>query len=74
MKEQIIIFCTISGMDEATKIAKSLVEKELAACVNILDGLTSIYKWKGEFCSERELLMIIKSKRTLFESIKKEII
>jgi periplasmic divalent cation tolerance protein len=74
MNEFIVIFCTISSKNDAKKIAQELVQKKLAACVNIIEGLTSVYEWKNELCTENECLMIIKSKRALFEEIKKEIV
>lgn len=45
----------------------------MAACVNIIEGVTSIYEWKNELCSENECLMIIKSRKALFNKLKKEI-
>jgi periplasmic divalent cation tolerance protein len=74
MNELIVIFCTVPSKDEATKIAKELILKKLAACVNIIEGLTSIYEWKNELCIESECLMIIKSRQSLFNEIKREIL
>lgn len=73
MNEFIIILCTISSLNDAKKIAKEIVQKKLVACVNIIEGLTSIYEWKGELCDEKECLMIMKTRNTLFSEIKKEI-
>lgn len=74
MSEFIVILCTVSSKDEGNKIAGSLVQKRLAACANIIDGISSIYEWKGEICKDEENLMIIKSRKSLFEEIKKEIL
>jgi len=74
MIEFIVILSTISSKDEAGKIAKELVQKKLAACVNIIEGLTSVYEWDNEICIENECLMIIKSRKELFDELKKEII
>ena len=74
MSDFIVILCTVSSKDEANKIAGSLVQKGLAACANIIDGISSIYEWKGEICKDEENLMIIKSRRSLLEEIKKEIL
>jgi periplasmic divalent cation tolerance protein len=74
MSEFIVILSTISSKDEAGKIAKELVQKKLAACVNIIEGLTSVYEWDNEICIENECLMIIKSRKELFDELKKEII
>lgn len=50
--------------DEATgeKLARALVEAELAACVNIVPGVRSIYRWQGKLCDDRELICLIKSR------------
>lgn len=57
----VIGFCTTSSPEEAEKIAVSAVEKGLAACVNIVPTVRSIYRWEGEICREQEVLCIIKT-------------
>ena len=74
MDKFIIIFSTIVSKFDAQKIANELVKKKLAACVNIIDGMISIYEWKNELCTENECLMIIKSRKTLFDAVKEKII
>lgn len=59
----IVIFITASGRKEAKRIAKALVEKKLAACVNILDGVESLFWWQGKVDSSREALLVVKSKK-----------
>lgn len=70
-----VILCTVPNKDVALDIANNLVSNKLAACVNIVPGLTSVYTWKGEICNDQELLCIIKTKKTLYleveETIKK---
>lgn len=73
MTGQIVVYITVSNPDEGEKIAKALVEKRLAACVNMLPGLRSIYHWQGTICDDREMLLIIKSSASLFEAIEKEV-
>ncbi len=51
------------------KIADHLVGGEHAACVNVIPGLTSVYRWKGAVCSEEELLLIIKTRKQLFDAV-----
>lgn len=70
---EIVILCTVPNEDIASNIAKVLVEEKLAACVNIVPGLLSVYSWKGEICRDRELLCIIKSREELFEKIESAI-
>jgi len=50
-------------------IADDLVSGKYAACVNIVPGLTSMYRWKGDICRDDELLLIIKSRKRLFDDI-----
>ena len=74
MDDYNVIFCTVPSKDDGKKIGNILVKERLAACVNIVNGLTSIYEWKGELCDDSECLMIIKSRKVLFENIKKRIV
>ena len=74
MDEYIVIFCTVPSKDVGNKIGSALVDKKVAACVNIVPGLTSIYEWKGKVCNDEECLLIVKSRKALFERIKKEIL
>ncbi|MDD1706736.1 MAG: divalent-cation tolerance protein CutA [Methanoregulaceae archaeon] len=66
-REPVIILST-SGESEAPVIAKALVEEHLAACVNIT-GVTSVYRWKGDLCQDREQLMIIKTIRERVDAV-----
>lgn len=70
MNSPIIILSTTGSEDEASKIAEHLVSNRLAACVNIIPSITSVYRWKGEMNSDREILMIIKTDASRFEEIK----
>ncbi|MEW6616650.1 MAG: divalent-cation tolerance protein CutA [Thermodesulfobacteriota bacterium] len=69
----ITILITASSAEEAVKIGKVLVEEELAACANIIPEIRSIFSWKGEICDENEVLMILKSKESLFQQIKERV-
>lgn len=68
-----IIKCTTANKDEAIKIAKYLVEKNLIACCNIIPSVTSVYKWGNKLCCDDEALMIIKTKTALFEEVETKI-
>ncbi len=72
-KKYLVCFVTTSNLNEANKIAKALVAKKLAACVNIIDSIKSIYIWKEKLCEDKECLLIIKTKSTLFNKLKEEI-
>ena len=58
-----VIFITASGKKEAHKLAKALIEKRLAACVNIIDKVESLFWWQGKVDKAREALLIVKSKK-----------
>jgi len=57
----IVVFITTSSSDEAKKIGEHLVREHLAACVNIVDGMLSIFHWEGKLNTEYENLLIVKS-------------
>ena len=61
MSEELIVFVTAPDEDEARRIAENVVAERLAACVNIINGVESIYRWQGEVARDRELLLIVKT-------------
>jgi periplasmic divalent cation tolerance protein len=56
-----LVLTTAISQDEAERIARSLVEEHLAACVNIIPGVTSIYRWQGALETATEILLLIKT-------------
>jgi periplasmic divalent cation tolerance protein len=56
-----IIFMTVGNEEEAVRIAKDLVESRLAACVNVVNPIRSIYRWEGKICDDQELLLVAKT-------------
>ena len=71
---EVIVLTMVPDRETALKIARNLVECKLAACVNIVDKVPSVYEWKGEICEEGELLLIIKSVAANFTWIKDRIL
>src|SRR4030095_7068245 len=61
---------TCDSEEQAGRIARALVEQRLAACVNILPGARSIYRWKGQVGDSSEWLLIIKSRRGLMDQLR----
>ncbi len=66
---EIAVYITAPNEEEAAKIAHALVEGKLAACVNIVKNIRSIYSWQGKIEDEAEVLMIVKTKKSLFNSL-----
>ena len=56
-----LIYVTAPSREEAEKIAETVVIERLAACANILDGVTSIFHWEGRLCRENEAILILKT-------------
>lgn len=73
MTGHIVVLITVPSPEEGEKIAKALVEKRLAACVNMVPGLRSIYRWEGRVCDDRELLLIVKTPGDLFSKLETEV-
>lgn len=68
-----VVLNTCPDKDTANKIAASLVEKRLCACVNIIPGIESVYRWKGKVETDKEHLLIIKSTKEAYPYIEKHI-
>ncbi len=68
-----IIKCTTQSEKEALLIAKTLVQKKLAACCSIIPKVKSVYFWNNQINEDNETLLTIKTKSNLFKEIEKEI-
>ena len=64
-----IVLCTCADREQAERIAHRLVEQQVAACVNILPGVESIYRWQGKVESAAEVLMVIKTHADLVPEV-----
>jgi periplasmic divalent cation tolerance protein len=73
MSEPIIVFVTCGSEEEALKIANVLVEERLAACVNLVSPIRSIYRWEGKIWDEKERLLIIKTQKQKFVEVEKKV-
>lgn len=67
------IYITTKNKEEARKIGRELVENKLAACVNIIDNMNSIYWWKGEIQDDTETVLIAKTKEGLVQELIKKV-
>ena len=68
-----LVLSTAGSEREGQRIGKALVEKRLAACVNVLPGATSLYYWEGKLCQENETVLLIKTAKRNLEKIVKRI-
>jgi periplasmic divalent cation tolerance protein len=73
MSEAIIVLTTLPGMDEARTLARTLTSEKLAACVNIMPRMTSVYEWKGQPEEGQEHLLIIKTRAARYTDIERRI-
>ena len=73
MTEFIIVFITAPNEKEAASISRTIVEERLVACVNIIPSVRSIYRWQGRVEDEQEVLMMVKTKKSLFERLQERV-
>jgi len=72
--EKRIVYITAPDQEEGAMIAKALVSEKLAACVNIVPSIRSIYMWKGEVCDEKEVLLIAKTTAQKFPALAQRVV
>ena len=70
MTDKIVVFSTCESREEAERLAEAVLEKRLAACVNILAGVQSVYHWQGQLERSEEHLLMIKSSRKCFDQLR----
>lgn len=68
-----VVLCNCSP-DKAGALARALVADRLAACVNLLGSVQSVYRWAGEICEEPEITLVIKTSEDRLEALKRQII
>lgn len=71
--DSIVILCTTNSQESALNIAQTLVKNKLCACVNIIPKVYSVYSWKDKIETDEEYLMLIKTKKDLFEQVNQRI-
>ena len=70
MTDKVVVLVTCGSSEEAERIARALVEARLAACVNITGPVRSIYRWEGKLNDDQEVLLVIKTSRSLFDQVR----
>jgi periplasmic divalent cation tolerance protein len=73
MTDKIVVLVTAASLKEARKIAQALVKARLAACVNVVPAVESIYRWQGKIESSRERLLVIKTAREVLHEVEGQI-
>lgn len=74
MSEHAVVLTTAGSEDEASRIASALVEGRLAACVSVVPGVLSTYRWKGSVHTDREWMLIVKTRRDAFDRVRAAIV
>jgi periplasmic divalent cation tolerance protein len=73
MTDKIIVFVTCENRQQAEQIAQAVVSEKLAACVNILPGIQSVYVWEGQLTSSEEVLCLMKTTQGRFTQLQDRI-
>lgn len=69
----VLVYVTAGSTEMALAIGRAVVTERLAACVNILGPITSIYRWQGEICEDAEVAFIVKTRDDLVEALSERI-
>jgi periplasmic divalent cation tolerance protein len=70
----LLVYCTCPNHEEAKKLARLIVSGRLAACVNLVHSVTSIYAWKGSIAEDNEIILLIKTTRESYTALEQAII
>lgn len=73
MTEVSVVLVTVGKEEEAREMSRVLVGEKQVACVNIISGVRSIYRWKGEICDDQEWLLIMKTRTSLVPALQDRI-
>jgi periplasmic divalent cation tolerance protein len=74
MTDKIVVLSTCDSEEQAKTLARHLVEHRLAACVNILPGVQSVYRWKDQIEESAEWLLVIKTRRDRFDALREALV
>ena len=72
--QAIMVFMTAARVDEANRLADMLVDRRLAACVQIMREMNSVFRWQGKVETQREVLLIVKTLNSKFPEIEREVV
>ena len=74
MSGPVVALTTVGSADDAERIARALVERRLAACVNVVPGVVSIYRWQGAVERDEERLLVIKTREERLEPLRQALV
>ena len=74
MTGAVVVLSAVASAEDAERIAEALVERGLAACVNVLPGVRSFYRWKGALQRDEERLLVIKTRAERFEALREALV
>jgi periplasmic divalent cation tolerance protein len=69
----LVVLCTVPDVERGAAIGHSLVAERLAACVNVVPAVRSIYRWEGKVCDDKEALLVIKTTRERLDALAERI-
>jgi len=70
----VVALSTVGSAADAERVARALVERRLAACVNVVPGLVSVYRWKGSVEREEERLLVVKTRADKVEALREALV
>jgi periplasmic divalent cation tolerance protein len=74
VSERVVAFSTVGTAEDAERISRALVERRLAACVNVVPGVVSVYRWKGNVLRDEERLLVIKTRAARLEALREALV
>lgn len=69
MTDCLLVMTTLPDQDAARSLARRLLEEKLAACINVMPTMTSVYEWKGQVCEDSECLLLIKTTQACYRRL-----
>jgi len=74
VSERVVALSTVGSAEDAERIARALVERRLAACVNVVPGVVSVYRWKGGVERDEERLLVIKTRAGKLDALREALV
>jgi periplasmic divalent cation tolerance protein len=71
---RVVALSTVGSAEDAERLARALVERRLAACVNVVPGVVSVYRWKGNVERDEERLLVIKTRAERLEALRRALV